>query len=191
MPRNQSRCPCGTFREAGDRWVVLKRSDKPTGRSLLKCLRCGWKWSSKCKYVGGLPDHKERSRSGLTDQDILDKILAWKLVVSNRGAWVDSYSNRPGCPPTWKRLKIISRTSPNGGTYRFVQIGAKGKQKKISVHRLVWMSVHKELIPEGFDVDHINGTGIPFPDAIENLRLLESSANRSRGYVSPTPELPF
>jgi hypothetical protein len=41
------------------------------------------------------------------------------------------------------------------------------------------MSQHVQLVPDGFDIDHKNGRKIKFPDAIDNLRLLPSSVNRS------------
>lgn len=181
-------CKCRrVFKSSCDKWVVLERN--PDSRSLLKCLTCGWKWKSKAKYVEKLRDHTERSRSGLTDADILAKIIDGTLIVSPCGNRVCSWRKNVGST----NLKISKHRGDNGkgSTYRFVQICCNGLKKKISVHRLVWISVNLRMVPEGFDVDHIRGKGIPNPDGISNLRLLESLANQTRGYVSPSCEPPF
>lgn len=178
-------CKCGPggFREHGSRWVVLIRRDPPK-TCQFKCLECGWKWWACRRYSAKCPDHTEHSRSGMTDQDILDRLNDESLVVSANAA-VFSMTQRGE-----KQLATTEHSS-NGSTYRFVEICSKGKKKKIALHRLVWMSHKRELIPDGFDIDHINGKSVNNPDGIWNLRMIESSANRSRGYVSPTPELPF
>lgn len=164
---------------------MLERN--PDSKSLLKCLTCGWK--SKAKYVEKLRDHAERTRSGLTDVDILERIVSGTLIVSPCGNKVSSWRQNIGS----NDLKIFKHRGDNGkgSTYRFVTICSNGLKKKIAVHRLVWISVNKMLVPEGFDVDHIHGKGIPNPDSITNLRLMDSLANQTRGYVSPSCELPF
>lgn len=180
--RKPSNCSCdGNFRENGHRWVVLKRREKS---SHLKCLDCGWKWWSGCKYVADLPDHVEQSRSGMTDQDILDKINDGRLAVLPDEARVFSFGRNQ-----WAELKVRHRES-NGSTYSFVEVCANGKKKKVALHRLVWMFANRRLVPDGFDVDHIEGK---VSDSIDNLRLLESSKNRSIGKpeVSETRPLPF
>lgn len=113
----------------------------------------------------------EKSRNGLTDQDILDRINDGTLSVLVNEARVFSFS-RFG----WAELTPIERES-NGSTYHFVEIAKQGKKKKIALHRLVWMFHHRCLVPDGFDVDHIADKS----HTIDNLRLLESSKNRSRG----------
>lgn len=182
-----STCQCGGgHRRSGHRWVVISRREPPQ-TSQLKCLECGWKWWSKCGYVAKLPDHTERSRSGLTDQDILDRINAGDLHAAGKLQAVFSRSHRG-----WSELRVFERES-NGSTYRFVEICAGGKKKKISLHRLVWIYHTRELIPDDHDIDHIRGKGIEHPDAIANLRMIPSTLNRSRGKPT-TPaagELPF
>lgn len=116
-----------------------------------------------------------QSRQGMTDSCVLERIKAGTLRICPRGRFVESRTNRGK-----KRLQIIRRKR-NGSEYRFVSICANGKKKKVSVHRLVWMSQHMQLVPDGFDVDHENGKRIRFADSIENLRLLPSSVNRSLG----------
>jgi hypothetical protein len=166
------RCRCGRFKAAGDRWRVLKRADIGE-KSLLKCLQCGHRWHSKLKYVARLNDHVEYSRRGMTDQDILDRLNDRTLFVDHDGLFVISYSREKRELTVWERER-------KGTTYRFVSICHRNKKKKIAIHRLVWLSVHRTLIPHGFDVDHIKGRNVENPDGIGNLRLLPSGINRSR-----------
>jgi len=164
------RCKC-IERDRG-KWKVVERRQYPL-TSRLKCLRCGIKWWSKCKYVATLGNHVEYSQRGLTDQDILDRINTGTLWVE--GEKVVSKS-RKGI----MELMQIHRES-SGSKYHFVTVWAGNKKKKIAVHRLVWMCHHRSLVPDGFDVDHKSGKDIPNANAIENLQLLPSSVNRSRG----------
>lgn len=163
-------CKCsGGYRVNGEKWVVLLIREGMSSR--LKCLACGWKWWSKAKYVRTLREHKERSRSGMSDEDILHRIVAGTLQVSPCGTEVVSVHR--GNPKT---LTILTHRggNGNGSTYRFVTVCHNGRKKKIAIHRLVWMSVNLQVVPDGFNVDHIKGKGIQFPDSIDNLRLLES-----------------
>lgn len=186
--RKPTNCKCGNYRDAGHRWVVIERRKSPSS-SRLKCLQCGWKWYSTCNYVENLEDHVEKSFSGMTDQDILDKIVSGRLTVFPDTAEVFSYRK---VTESWTKLRVIERES-NGSTYRFVEICKGCKKKKIALHRLVWISFHRELVPKGYDVDHIEGKDRDYPDAIDNLQLLESSFNRSRGnpFVSQAEEFNF
>lgn len=186
--KKPTNCKCGNYHEAGHRWVVLERRPSPQS-SRLKCLECGWKWYSTCNYVAKLDDHVEKSYKGMTDQDILDRIAEGMLAVFPATAEVWSYSTNH---KSWTKLRITERES-NGSTYRFVEIWKGDKRKKIALHRLVWIAYHRQLVPEGYDVDHVEGKSREYPDAIDNLQLLESGFNRSRGkpFVSQTQELPF
>lgn len=166
------------------RWVVLRRGQI----SQLKCLQCGWKWRSKCKYVAKLPDHVERSRVGMSDQDILNRLKAGTLKIEPETAQVWSYSELWG----WKLLKPQKNQHNDG--YRFVDVCYAGKKKRIAVHRLQWMQHTLKLIPEGYDVHHKEAP--PWPEAkdnsLGNLELMESLENQLPG-VSPgmSSEAPF
>ena len=174
-------CP-GRWVDKKSRWGVIERGENPDWKknsSTLKCLECGWIWKSRCKYVLNLPDHKVRSFAGMTDQDILDRLIEGDLRMNiQTGQDVESWH------PTqkkWTSLQILERSEPNGhtGTYHFVKICKGGKQKKIAVSRLCWMQANLKLIPEGHDIDHKKGTDIPFPHAYSNLRLRDSHSNRA------------
>jgi len=172
------KCRCGVFKTAGHRWRVLQRRED--GASLLKCLECNHKWKSRRKYVSRLEDHVERSRSGMTDADILYRLLNRTLIVDANGRFVLSVRDSKA-----SHLQIFERER-KGTLYRFVQVCRRSRKKKIAVHRLVWMAHHWKVVPEGFDVDHIRGRNVEFPDGIENLRLLPMEVNRPR-----TADCPF
>jgi hypothetical protein len=107
----------------------------------------------------------------MTDQDILEAFSEGAYSVNVNTATVVSWT-------TGKKLKVIERES-NGSTYRFVEIARKGRKKKIALHRLVWVVANGSVVPQGFDVDHVKGKDLG--DGIDNLRLLDSSLNRSIG----------
>ncbi|MGV3483428.1 MAG: HNH endonuclease [Planctomycetaceae bacterium] len=169
-----SKCQCGRhYTDQWHRWRVLNRSVSPKRSSKLYCLDCRAEWSSRAKYIVLLADHEKRVRSGLTDADVLAMIEAGRLVVDVNRATVVGPAGTP--------LVIVTREHKDGparGTYRFVKICAQGRQKKVALHRLVWMAAHRSLVPDGFDVDHVRSQD---DDRIGNLRLLESSENRSLG----------
>lgn len=81
------------------------------------------------------------------------------------------------CPDTgviYKKEKQVGyRIKPK----LYVKVAYKNtenKIKKISVHNLIWESLHGE-IPENFVVDHING--LPFDNRVSNLRCIPVSEN--------------
>lgn len=108
----------------------------------------------------------------MTDHDILERILDGSLVVDLESG--ETTSNG-------RTLTVIHRTHKDGpqrGTYRFFEIWKAGKRKKIARHRLVWLAATRQLIPDGFDVDHRDDQDV---DGISNLCLLPSSVNRALG----------
>lgn len=172
-------CDCGTFKTSGERWRVLERHKLPA-KSLLKCLSCGWKWESNRQYVAELNDHRERSRSGMTDQMILDRIRGGSLVVDVEFARIYSVNGAK------RELKQIKRTSPSSGTtYEFVEVSSSGCKKKIAVHRLVMMASENDLTPEGMDVDHIRGKKVENHNGRWNLRYVKSEVNQSHRTTDP------
>lgn len=125
----------------------------------------------------------------MTDNDILNRLKDKSLAVDQATGRVKSFSARY---PNGKILREIERES-EGSTYQFVEVTHQGMQKKISVHRLVWMSANMRLVPDGFDVNHKRGKRVPNHNGIHNLELMESSRNRAMNAIDdPTQEyLPF
>lgn len=183
MGRFSHRCKCQGGRRSG-RWVVLTPPAAPGKYARLKCLVCNWKFSKRNKYVATLPRHVEKSRSGLTDADVLARIESGTLLVDTARAIVTSLNRLVA-----STLKVLERES-NGSTYRFVEISAVGKKKKVALHRLVWMAAHGRIPPAGYDVHHVHGKQVENPDGIWNLDLLPIAENRStsRRFVDPAQQ---
>lgn len=153
------------------RWVALRRAASPGLQSDLKCNQCGWKWKSKRLYIRNIPDGKERSRRGMTDADILARLVNGTLRVNVETTLVMS-EGRYG---EWKELKPIFRQPDGCSGYYFFSICHNGKKKKITRHGLVWMAANMEVIPDGVIIDHIHGPKAG--DHIGNLRLYTPAAN--------------
>ncbi len=109
----------------------------------------------------------------MTDEHILERIEAGTLVVNMGSLEVFSYFRGE-----WSRLRVKSHKS-NGSEYKFVEVCHQGMKKKIALHRLVWMFSMRSLVPDGCDVDHIEGKTLG--DSIDNLQILSASENRSKG----------
>jgi hypothetical protein len=167
--RKPTNCWCkGGWKAKSLRWGCLKREED---RSLLYCKDCRHEWWSFRSYAASIPMWVKEVRSGMTDQDIMNRIVSGSLRVIERKGLVIVESITPNRGIT--RLRQIERQVHPYTTYRFVNISCGGLQKKIAVHRLNWMFNHKRLVPEGFHVDHENGRG----DVIDNLRLLPAAEN--------------
>jgi len=105
----------------------------------------------------------------MSDEQILQRINDGNLIVDCATATVVGVSH---CGE--RQLRVIERES-NGSTYRFVEVCAGGKKKKIALHRLVWIAANRMIPPAGYDVDHIEGPS----DCIDNLRLRPAGENRA------------
>ena len=176
-PWRTSNCQCvGHWRNLMRRWVVLHRARV----SKLQCNQCRWKWRSTCGYVRLLPNWKPEIRSGMKDRDILARLRDGSLTVNMHTAEVKSWVDNSGKKTDKARvLKPVERQPEGcGGPYRFVHISRRGKQKKIALHRLVWMAHTMRLIPKGYDVDHVRSASHG-DDGLSNLRLRLSAHNRA------------
>jgi len=166
------------------RWVCLQRGEVVC---LLKCLDCGWKWKSKARYAGRLPDWAERARSGMTDEMILTRLLNGNLRIDPVTSVVES--NLKG---RWQVLQQVENQHESG--YRCVSVCWEGQKKKITVHRLQWLAYSGKVVPEGYDVHHKRSPPRPQmkPNALENLELKDSLENQSIGKPPGWDEgLPF
>lgn len=179
------RCRCdGHYTDNWHRWRVLARGENG-GSSKLYCLDCRAEWSSKAKYIVLLKDHAKRSRTGLTDQSIIELIRRGVYLVETENAIVRNANGQP--------LAIVTREHKDGpqrGTYRFVNLCFRGQKKKVALHRLVWMAANDRTVPDGFHVDHVHNQQ---DDSINNLRLLEAGENIRRGSADKEKEseVPF
>ncbi len=167
MVRKPTNCWCkGSWKVKSLRWGCLRRD---ASGSLLYCMDCRQEWLSVRNYAASIPMWKKRTRSGMTDEGILERIAAGSLRVrEENGAVIVESVTAKGT----KVLKQIDRAVHEYTTYRFVHISLGGRQKKVAVHRLNWM-FHNGRVPEGFHVDHEKDRS----DTIGNLRLLPASVN--------------
>lgn len=157
----------GDWKSKSLRWGCLRRD---AGKSLLYCKVCRHEWWSIRSYAAEIPPWRKEVRSGMTDQDILDRIAAGSLLVreDNGLVIVESISAKLGITA----LKQIEREVYPYTSYRFVNVTYGGRTKKIAVHRLNWM-FHNGPVPQGFHVDHEKDRS----DMIGNLRLLPAAKN--------------
>ncbi len=167
MIRKPENCWCkGHWKVKSLRWGCLRRD---ANGSLLYCMDCRHEWLSVRSYAEAIPMWKKRTRSGMTDEDILNRIAAGSLRVreENGLVLVESITDKGTTV-----LKQIERAVHEYTTYRFVNISFAGRMKKIAVHRLNWI-FHNGPVPEGFHVDHEKDRS----DTIGNLRLLPAAVN--------------
>lgn len=64
--------------------------------------------------------------------------------------------------------------------YERVTVRYDGIDHHVPSHRVIWMSVHGEIIPENLTVDHINGDRLD--NRIENLQLLTEKENIQKAW---------
>lgn len=187
-------CVCeGHWQHRRKNYVVIRRLKATTidgdeirsKYSEVKCMQCYKKWRSKASYIPDLPDHVERKWLPFPVEEILELIRKGHIVADFKTGeiWKEKKNNR-----TWSGAMILlsARTNrgdrwesdrPRGDPYLFVRIGDCNKCKEIAVSKLVWMAYNDQVVPEGYDVDHIDRN--KENNAVKNLRLLESSHNRS------------
>jgi hypothetical protein len=150
-----------------------RRSDPAPKGVWVYCRVCQQRWITTGKYAKDLKPVRKRMHGRLTDADILQLINDKMIYVCEGTATV--YSRTSG---DWVVLK--TRKPREQYNYEAVRITHQTKRKTIFIHRLMWIWCHRELIPPGYDVDHIDGTDMAYPHVLSNLRLRESSCNRSR-----------
>ncbi len=165
--RKPKNCWCkGTRKVKSLRWGCLKRD---ANGSLLYCKDCRHEWLSVRKYAAAIPMWVKEVRSGMTDQDILDRIAAGSLRVrEENGAVIVESDSHKGTAI----LKQTEHAVHEYTSYRFVNVTSGGRKRKIAVHRLNWI-FHNGAVPDGLHVDHKNGRG----DVISNLQLLTPAVN--------------
>lgn len=159
-------CKCDTVGPAKRiGWVLLEQGTP----AKLKCLRCGWKWKSHRKYANQLPLHKERHRSGISNEHVLQRLRDGTLTIDPITCEVVSHL----------RGRTVLSVAQDKAQYNFVAVCYRGKKKSIARHVLQWMAANDSLVPEGYDVHH-KYPGTPRDDSLEAIELLPTSVNRSR-----------
>lgn len=159
-------------------YAVIDGERKPSRYSEIKCRGCYRKWRSDAGYIAKLPDGKERKYKKLTDEDVLVLVRAGRIVADPKTGVIRKQRRKGNhLGGKWDSEWVELKQAPDRNGYLFVDVKYKGARRRCAVHRLVWMQVHDELVPEGFDLDHIDRGKANC--RISNLRLRDLHENRS------------
>lgn len=105
----------------------------------------------------------------LVDYDPITGILRWKRrgpehfsngLPRNANAWNSKYAGAQ-----------VGRVLAQGYMQTMIM------QERVMVHRLAWMLYHGKRLPDGAQIDHVNGNKAD--NRIENLRICTPSQNQS------------
>ena len=109
------------------------------------------------------------------DQAIKDRLDSGKWIVDPDAGIVLSTITRGGKPGMVPR-KIGCQAKHPAHNYMVAGMVVSGKRVQIRLHRVIWIACRGD-IPEGLEVDHING--IRTDNRIANLRLVTAVGNKA------------
>jgi len=75
------------------------------------------------------------------------------------------------------KIKKVKNTANTKAGYCIVKAGGK----RYYYHRLVWQLYYNKMIPENYEIDHIDGNKLN--NKIENLRIVSSRENKQNQVV--------
>ena len=104
----------------------------------------------------------------ITDEEILDMIKKGIIVLYPTGIY--KFHTKKN-----HFYKILEQEHKVSGRIR-LNIGIKSRRRTIYRNKLIWMITHKKLVPDGYDVDHIDKVNTN--DSPDNLRLRPSLENQ-------------
>ena len=170
-------------------FAIIDGEQQPSRYSEIKCRKCYHKWRSIARYVAKLPDGKERKYKKLVDADVLELMREGRIVVDPETGEI--LKQRRFFGGRWASDWITLKQTPCPVGYLFVDIKNGGARKRCAVHRMVWMWVHNEVVPGGYDIDHLDKQRDNV--RISNLRLRDLHENRgdTRGRSVEGREFPF
>ena len=120
-----------------------------------------------------MADHTNYNKPG-DDTLFLERLREGSLMVDlGTGDVFTKKSHAPGAFGHWHQMQPAA----DKAGYLFIRCRHKGTRKAIAVNRLVYMAACGGLIPEGFDIDHIDHNKTR--NAFVNLRLRGASENRA------------
>ena len=107
---------------------------------------------------------RKRKYRAVTEAELLDAILARRFATDDAGN-VFSVNGSP------RQLRVFH--DPQKRPCVILYLG--GGRRCTTLGRAVWMMANRQLVPEGFAVDHVNRDKTD--NRPENLQLLEFSEN--------------
>jgi len=118
----------------------------------------------------------------IDDAEILDWINCGRLVVrTDCGSGAIEVWKWHGQRRQYERLKVCSYDE-DGRLRCNVRHGTRGKderQRTIYLNKLVWMYGRREVVPEGYVLDHVNE--ICTDDRLDNLQLMTVEESDRQG----------
>lgn len=101
-----------------------------------------------------------RQKRNLDRADILDRLLDGTIVVDweNHVVYSTSSPHPKGNRARRHDYRIYYFGCRESHQYPFVRLRIKGVRSWVPCHHLVWMYHNKKVIPEGRQVDHIDGS---------------------------------
>jgi hypothetical protein len=101
--------------------------------------------------------------------------MKFRIPLPTQQELIELFECHPNGIITSKYAKTNRKIGASVGVKnKYGYLSAKIKQKSYYVHRLIWTICNGE-IPEGFDVDHMNGNRAD--NKIQNLRLVTRQGN--------------
>lgn len=126
-----------------------------------------------------MPRRKKRKYGKLTQAMILQRLTEGTLLVCFKRLTL--FTTLTGAKSR-KRLKEITHwrkyRAGRRKEYPCVKLRWKNCQCTISLHCLAWLAYSLEEIPEGYEVDHVNGDKEDWH--YDNLQLLSRKDHRSK-----------
>lgn len=104
----------------------------------------------------------------ITDEEIIDLIIDGTIVVDLRAATVT-------CRGRQLKATLMGTEGKNGTRYRF-EIRHNGRKRTIVRHKIVYIAATLQVIPEGYELHHIDFNR--YNDAFHNLILLTIEDHR-------------
>ena len=108
------------------------------------------------------------------------QILATNTIIHNEKTYyVHPIYTKYGCSKDGyviNRKRLVPRKGRLNSTgYLFTTVSCDGKQKTFTAQRFIWESINQQLIPDGYQIHHINND--KQDNSIDNLELVTRQQN--------------
>jgi hypothetical protein len=106
-----------------------------------------------------------RKYKSLTYARVLQAIRAGRITVDLKKLEI------------FKDGRLMIQRPDSTDRYLFVRIYLDGARRAVAVHRIVWMSVRRKLVPDGYDIHHRDGDRRN--NRYKNLRAMTAAKHRA------------